>query len=176
LSAIFAGAYLGLFIPVAGQQPSPRLDGFQVTDHLKIRPSSSHERVAAGARISLGVEIEPRPRMHVYAPGAENYQIISMTISGPSFVRVLPLEYPASEIYFFEPFKERVPVYQKPFKLVREVVFDSNPEAEKAFRQNRKITLKGSLDYQACDDKVCFMPVSVPLSWTVQLQRYKPAK
>ena len=29
------------------------------------------------------------------------------------------------------------------------------------------LTLTGRLDYQACDDKVCFNPVSVPLTWTL---------
>ena len=32
------------------------------------------------------------------------------------------------------------------------------------------MTVKGSLEYQACDDKQCFNPVSVPLSWTVTLR------
>jgi hypothetical protein len=26
------------------------------------------------------------------------------------------------------------------------------------------------LNYQACDNKVCFTPQSIPLSWTVQLK------
>jgi len=31
----------------------------------------------------------------------------------------------------------------------------------------RQIT--GTLEYQACDDKLCYNPTSVPLSWTVAL-------
>ena len=31
------------------------------------------------------------------------------------------------------------------------------------------LTLRGTLDYQACDDSICYNPVSVPLSWTVTL-------
>jgi hypothetical protein len=30
--------------------------------------------------------------------------------------------------------------------------------------------LTGTLDYQACDDKQCFNPGSVPLSWTLTLR------
>jgi hypothetical protein len=165
-------ACLGLSMSVpAGQQQTRKAGATPViTDHLKIRIVPDEPTVTPGGRVALGVEIEPRPRMHVYAPGAENYQIISLTIAGPPFVRALPVQYPESEIYFFEPFKERVPVYQKPFRLTRDIVFENNAAAETVFLENRKLTLKGKLDYQACDDKVCFMPVSVVLSWTVQLR------
>jgi hypothetical protein len=32
------------------------------------------------------------------------------------------------------------------------------------------MTINASLTFQACDDKVCFNPESVPLSWTVKLK------
>jgi hypothetical protein len=79
------------------------------------------------------------------------------------------VRYPASEIYLFEPLNERIPVFQKPFTLTREVTLDTRPQAQAAFRGKPSLTLTGTLDYQACDDKLCFNPVSVPLSWTLAL-------
>jgi hypothetical protein len=38
---------------------------------------------------------------------------------------------------------------------------------ERARVAGAALTISGSLRYQACDDKVCYQPVSVPLSWTV---------
>jgi hypothetical protein len=108
--------------------------------------------------------------MHVYAPGAENYRVVALEIDPQPFVRLLPLEYSASEIYFFEPLNERVPVYQKPFTLLQEVVPEVSREARAAFEGIDTLTLTGSLEYQACDDRVCYNPVSVPLSWTVKLR------
>ena len=32
------------------------------------------------------------------------------------------------------------------------------------------MAISGMLNYQACDDKVCFNPQSVPLSWTISLR------
>jgi hypothetical protein len=32
------------------------------------------------------------------------------------------------------------------------------------------LTVKGTLKYQACDNSICYAPVSVPLSWTLALQ------
>jgi hypothetical protein len=140
------------------------------TDHLKLRTYPSQAAIAPGRRVSLIVEIEPARRMHVYAPGADDYRIITLTVAAQPFVRLAPVQYPASEIYVFEPLNERIPVYQKPFKLIQDVTLDRRTEAQAAFRGKPSLTLTGALDYQACDDKICFNPVSIPLSWTLALQ------
>jgi Thiol:disulfide interchange protein DsbD, N-terminal len=140
------------------------------TDHLEIKTFPSDATVALGNRFSLVLEIAPRPRMHVYAPGASNYRVIALTISAQPFVRVSPIRYPPSEIYFFKPLNERVPVYQKPFTLTQEIIPEVTAEAEAAFRGKDSLRLMGTLEYQACDDKVCYNPASVPLSWTVALK------
>jgi hypothetical protein len=80
------------------------------------------------------------------------------------------MEYPASEIYFFEPLKERVPVYQKPFRLLQEVVVEATPDAQAAWKGKDALTVRGVLEYQACDDKICYNPVTVPLSWSLKLR------
>ena len=77
---------------------------------------------------------------------------------------------PESEIYYFEPLDERVPVYQRPFTLLQEVLPLSSREAQAAFREMDDLTFTGSLDYQACDDEVCYNPVTVPVSWTVAMR------
>jgi peroxiredoxin len=147
---------------VAGTQVS--------TEHLELRTHPSDADVAPGNRFAIVFDVTPRPRMHVYAAGAAGYRVIAVTIAPQPFVRVLPLDYPASEIYFFKPLNERVPVYQKPFTLVQEVILEGQPEAQAAFRGKDSLTLTGTLDYQACDDEICFNPVSIPLSWTVSLR------
>jgi hypothetical protein len=108
--------------------------------------------------------------MHVYAPGASGYRVINLTIAPQRFVRLLPMQYPSSEIYFFAPLKERVPVYQKPFTLSQDVVVEASPEAQAAWRGTATLSITGTLEYQACDDTICYNPVSVPLSWTLTLR------
>jgi hypothetical protein len=139
------------------------------TDHLKVTTYPSEAVVAPGDRVSLVIAIEPGEGMHVYAPGAESYRIITLTMAAQPFVRVLPMQYPPSEIYVFVPLDERIPVYQKPFTLRQGLVLDTRPQARAAFRGKPSLTVTGTLDYQACDDRVCFKPVSVPLSWTLPL-------
>jgi len=80
------------------------------------------------------------------------------------------VKYPASEIWFFKPLNERVPVYQKTFTLVQEFVLDGQAPARAALRDQKVLTIAGTLGYQACDDHLCYNPVSVPLTWTMALR------
>jgi len=143
------------------------------TNHLDVVTYPSDSAVAPGNRFSLVVEVVPHSRLHVYAPGAEasGYRVISLTIQPNAQVRVLPMQYPASEIYFFKPLNERIPVFQKPFRLIQELVLDGTPAGQEAMRGKRDLTLTGTLQYQACDERICYNPVSVPLSWKLSLRQ-----
>jgi hypothetical protein len=145
------------------------------TAHLDLKTYPSDPHVALGTRFSLALAITPKRGMHVYAPGAASYRVVTLTITPQPHLRTLPMRYPASEIYHFVPLNERVPVYQKPFTLLQEVVIDATPEARKAFAGRNEVVLSGALEYQACDDKICYNPVSLPLSWTVALRESVPA-
>ncbi len=138
--------------------------------HLTLTTYPSDTGIAAGNRFSLVLQAQPKPGIHVYAPGASGYKVINLSIKPTPFVRVLPATYPASEIYFFKPLNERVPVFQKPFTLTQDLVLEGTAAAQASYRGKESLTIEGSLDYQACDDKLCFNPVSVPLTWTVNLK------
>ena len=140
------------------------------TEHLDVTTYASESAIVPGNRFSIAVDVTPKPRIHVYAPGASGYRIVGLTIAPQPFVRVLPLQYPKSETYFFEPLNERVPVYAKPFTLVQELVLEGHPEAQAALRSRDSLTLAGTFDYQACDDKICFNPTSIALTWTLSLR------
>jgi peroxiredoxin len=148
--------------PVAGTKIS--------TGQLEIVTYPSDAALAPGNRFSLAFDIQPHSGIHVYAPGAKDYRVIGLTMAPQPFMRVLPIKYPASQIYFFKPLNERVPVYQKPFTLVQEVILEGTPQAQAALRGKDSVTLNGTLEYQACDDKICFNPATVPLSWTLELR------
>jgi hypothetical protein len=143
------------------------------TAQLKFTAYPSNPVVTAGSRFSLAVEVEPNPDMHVYAPGAETmgYRVIGFNLAPAEYVRFEPVIFPESEIYHFEPLDEYVPAYQESFTLLREAVVDASAEAEAALAELDALTLSGSLDYQACDDAICYPPASVPLTFTLELER-----
>jgi hypothetical protein len=137
--------------------------------HVDITTYPSDPVIAPGNRFALAVNVTPAQHVHVYAPGAQGYRTVKLEMADQPYIRFLPLAYPASEIYFFKPLKERVAVYQRPFTLLQEVVIEVSPEAAKALAGRTELKLNGSLQYQACDEKQCFNPTSVPLSWMLKL-------
>jgi peroxiredoxin len=144
------------------------------TEHLLVKTYPSESAVAPGNRFSIVFDVTPRSHVHVYAPGASGYRVVGVTIAPQPFVRAISLKYPPSAIYFFKPLNERVPVYAKPFTLAQEIVLEGHPQAQAALRGKESLALTGTFDYQACDDKLCFNPTSVPLSWTLSLRALVP--
>jgi len=66
--------------------------------------------------------------------------------------------------------QERVPVFQGTFRIRQDVKVSSAAEFSNTLGTDGKIvTIKGKLNYQACDSKVCFLPVSVPIEWQLQV-------
>jgi hypothetical protein len=123
--------------------------------------------VAPGNRFSLVVDVTPKSHMHVYAPGDHTYQVISLRVDTPEFIRVHDVTYPEPQIYHFEPLDERVEVYEQPFTLVQEATIPMSREiAGLAAQPNAMLTIEGVLEYQACDDAICYTPVELPVSWT----------
>jgi AhpC/TSA family/Disulphide bond corrector protein DsbC len=141
------------------------------TSHLMMTAAVSDEQVAPGERLSLVFDIAPRRGIHIYAPGKHTYQVVKVTIDPQPWLRVHPTTYPPSEIYTFKPLDERVEVYQQPFRLVQDVTILATREVQKQLEGQKSIVLSGKLEYQACDDKICYKPESVPLRWTLGLKQ-----
>lgn len=142
------------------------------TPHLELTTFASDTTIAPGTRLMLTLSITPKANMHVYAPGADalGYRVIGLALDEQPFVRALPLAFPASEIYHFVPLNERVPVFLKPFMLRQEVVVAGNQQARAAFAKQTELVLTGQLTYQACDDRVCYNPQTIPLAWRMAIK------
>ena len=153
-----------------GLSPIAAVEG--ETAHLKFTAYPSNTSVTVGTRFSLALDVTPGPNMHVYAPGAEEkgYRVIGFNLDQPEIARIEPVTYPESEIYYFEPLDEHVPVYQEKFTILQEVVMNGDARAEEVMSTLDALTLTGTLEYQACDDAICFLPQSIPVSFTVDLE------
>ncbi len=130
----------------------------------------SDAAIAPGNRFSVVAQITPHKGVHVYAPGAKNYKVIDLKVLPAKYIRTLKPVYPRSEIYFFKPLNERVPTFQKPFTISQDVVLDGQASTRTALAKQTSMTIGGALTYQACDDRLCYDAVTLPLSWTVGLK------
>jgi hypothetical protein len=138
------------------------------TPHLTMTAAISDEVVAPGERVSLVFDISPKPGMHVYAPGGHSYRIVRVSLDPQPWLRAHEVRYPVSEIYHFKPLDERVEVYQKPFRLVQEVTILAT--AQKLVAAQSELTITGRVEYQACDDTLCYTPQGVPVRWVLPLK------
>lgn len=139
--------------------------GGQLTATLGV----SDAKVAPGGRVTLIVDLKPKPKMHVYAPGQPGYIPLTITLdSSPDIKAQLP-KFPAPGTYFFAPLKETVKVYMKPIRLTQEVTLGLSQDMRRRAAANETLVITGSLSYQACDDRVCYRPETLPLSWSVTL-------
>ena len=160
-------ALVVLLAATASAQNAPALQfrGTQpLSKHATITTAPAGATAAPGGKVALFVEMVPNPGVHVYAPGAKDYLPVKVTLKPQADVKVGKTTYPKSEMLFFEPLNETVPVYQKPFRLAQDVTLG------KSLKSGSTVTLAGTLEFQACDDKVCFVPESVPVSWTVTVK------
>jgi DsbC/DsbD-like thiol-disulfide interchange protein len=137
-------------------------DSKKETKHLIVTTSGTPETVAPGKRLSLAVDVAPKPKMHVYSPGQAGYIGITLTLEGDPAFTAAKAKYPAGEKIYVPFLKETQLVYAKPFRIAQDVVVGRVRSAE-------TLTIKGTLRYQACDDTVCYLPVTLPLAWTVKL-------
>jgi hypothetical protein len=174
--------------PVDGDQPTPNPGALTRltaapgtgpsatvrTSHLTVQAAASDTAVSPGRRFSLSIEVTPRRGMHVYAPGKHDYQVVRFVPDSRPWLQAQPLTYPPSEIYHFVPLDERVETYLKPFTLVQDLIILATPEAQKQLAGEKTVTVSGTLEYQACDDKICYAPAKVPLSFTLELTRPVP--
>ncbi len=126
--------------------------------------------VAPGTHFSIVLDITPGPGMHVYAPGVTGYKPIALEVAPEAGLLVRGAQYPPSETYHFKPLNERVQVYQRPFRVVQELTVDPTPQGTAALAGKSQLEITGTLAYQACDDRVCYTPQTVPLRWTVTLR------
>lgn len=132
----------------------------QRTLHASVSAGPADLGVTSGVKAMLFVDVRPNPNIHVYAPGAKDYIPITVKVEPQTNVKIGKLAFPKSEMMTFA--DEKVPVFQKPFRLTQEVTVLGKP--------GTTVALKGTVDYQACDDKVCYPPESAPVAWTLTVR------
>jgi hypothetical protein len=137
--------------------------------HIRVRASASDAIAAPGHRLTLMVDVSPGSRIHVYAPGQAGYIPIALTLDASPDYKVMKVNYPASTRYVFAPLKEAVHVFDKPFRLTEDVTLALTPAVRQRATNKETLAISGHLEYQACDDTVCFPPETLALKWTISL-------
>ena len=150
-----------LFSSVALAQTAPSLQ-FKGSAHATIEASPATVDAAPGGKVSVSFDVTPKAGIHVYAPGTKDFIPIEVKFDVKPEFKAGKTVYPKSELMTFG--DEKVPVFQKPFKLTSDVTIAKTAKA------GSTVAVSGMVHLQACDDKVCYPPENVPVTWTVNVK------
>jgi thiol-disulfide isomerase/thioredoxin len=128
----------------------------------RIVPRAAPQRVSVNAEVrrrsnqayDLVLQVMPHPGIHVYAPAAKGYTGIELIFPVMKDASVSPARFPKAEDFYFAPTKEHLPVYQSLFEIVVPARVAETTRAVNA-----------TLSYQACDDRLCYAPQTLPVSF-----------
>jgi AhpC/TSA family/Thiol:disulfide interchange protein DsbD, N-terminal len=132
------------------------------TKHVNLTSSASAEAARPGQRVALILDLELKPKMHVYAPGVTGYIPVEWSLESNPAVTADPVEYPPGRVIELPVINEKVPVYTSHVRLIREITLKQNASTP--------LVIKGAFRYQACDDTQCYIPVTLPLEWTIRVE------
>lgn len=139
--------------------------------HVKITTTASTEKISHGQRILLAVEIEMAKGLHLYAPGVEGYIATEWKMPETPLAKAHEVVYPKSRVLYLEAIKEKVPVFEGKIRLLRDVTMGPDKALRGAMGEGNKVIIEAGLRYQACNDRLCYPPETVPLKWELELTR-----
>ncbi len=138
--------------------------------HLEIGVQQSDATGVPGSLITLIAEVRLPSDVHVYAPGTKGYKPIELLIDSTPNMEFRPAVYPQSKILFMPAINERVPVFEGSFRIRQDVRVSSAAAFSSSLgNAGSDFTIHGTLRYQACDSKTCFLPNAVPLAWQLKV-------
>jgi hypothetical protein len=152
--------------PELGEEVTQTVDA----PHLQLALEQSDRIGVPGTRITLVAEIRLPADVHVYAPGAQGYKPIRLTLDTLPEMELKPAIYPQSKTMLLPVIKERVPVFEGTFRITQDVQVSTSAEFWGSLGKDGKLfPITGTLNYQACDNTICYQPTSVPVKWQLQV-------
>ena len=138
------------------------------TDHLTLTVYPAQDVARRGNRVSLVMEIDLPEKMHDYAPGVEGYRPVKVEIAEEPYLRAHDTSFPESEVLHLPAIGESVPVFHGKARIVKDVTI--SPRAPGYDQEDKMpLELSGTFSYQACDDRVCYVPTEVPIRFKLDL-------
>jgi DsbC/DsbD-like thiol-disulfide interchange protein len=150
--ALMAAVFLAA--SVEGQSLAPKPSSVQhVAATAKAGPTG------AGGRVTLELEVTPNPGIHVYAPGARDFTPVALVLTPRAGITVSKPIYPKADPPVPGALDD-APAYRKTFRIAQPVVISG--------AAGKDVVVNGVLNYQSCDERVCYPVASLPVSWTIK--------
>jgi len=144
---------------------------------VQVATSATDSSAGLGTRVILNVELQIPAGLHVYGPGAPNdYHMLDWTMDKSNCLMIGEVKYPQPQWRRPAFANASLPEYEGTLRLSRELIITpminaASPAGWEKFRRScldasSRFSAAGKLEFQACDDRQCFPPRSVPLEWS----------
>ena len=137
--------------------------------HLRLTLSQSDRTVVPGSRLTLAVDVDLPPDVHVYSPGVKGYKPIQLLLHPSGGIEPAPAIYPSSKTLYLQAIKEQVPVFEGKFRITQDVTIPVSKVGALLGSANT-VSIAGELQYQACDATICYPPTSAAVKWEVKVE------
>ena len=165
--AIFRG--LVPFLMLAANTCFPQVASAE--DQVRAEMLLSADKLNAGSQLKFALVVNVASSWHINANPASEPDLIptTLTLKPPSTVVIDRIVYPTGK-------KTTVSWADQPVALYTGRVIILVEAHVRSDATPTKLTLKGNLGYQACNDKVCAAPVTIPLTLETEIAapREKP--
>jgi len=126
--------------------------------------------VAAGRPAVVEFDFRVKPGLHINSnlPKSEFLIATRLRFMPPTDIAVSKVEYPAGEemAFAFSP-NNKLSVYTGDFKVKAQVSASRSATTG-------PYTVHGELKYQACNDRACFPPKTLPIAFQIVVEKAKP--
>jgi hypothetical protein len=139
------------------------------TSYLTMKYYATRDVVHPNLRFTLVADFQLPPKMHVYSPEVKNYIPIQLQVAPSPYFMAYPTEYPKSQLLMLPAINEVVPVFQNQFRITQDVTLAASNVLQPLIESGATLKIQGTLRYQACDDKICYLPQTVPLEWVFKV-------
>jgi hypothetical protein len=145
----------------AGQTLAPKPSPIQ---HVTVSATTSVDSIAPGGSLTLWADVTPKANVHVYASNAHGTTPVSLVLTPHRAVTVGKPKAAPAEMLRTLGAEEPVLAYRKPFRIEQPITIAGSAGS------GEPVTIAGVVNYQACDDRVCYPTGAVPVIWTVKVR------
>ena len=131
----------------------------------ELTPTVEQRTTQPGQTVTLVLRVELPENIHVQSDEPRDRFVIPtlLTVTPPEGVAVEEITYPEATDFILEGQEEPLAVFGHEFTIdVRLALEEDLSPGE--------IVVPGSLLYQACDDRVCFVPATAAVEWHVDVE------
>lgn len=141
-------------------------------ERITVTTAASAAAVRGGQKLRLTLDAKLGQGLHAYAPGAPaDFIPVRWTIAESTGWKAGAPQWPAAEKAPLFGSTEKIPSYHGAIAVSREITLGTQQALEKLAAQG-EFTLNGDFLYQACNDKLCYPPERVPVSWKFTLESH----